>query len=199
MNVSGLVSEPRKVPNFDGRVTKVALGQNHSAFITNDGELYTFGSGKFGCLGLNDKDKSHAMPHKVEYFENKGLKIKDVALGLYHTLALTECGKVYSWGQGRRKMWFGLDYLFPPTGALGHGNSQHLSKPKRINAFDGMEITHISSGNSFATALNSDGELYVWGRGEYGTLGTGKNKQYKSPIKNDIFDEFKQTMDIMHC
>jgi len=109
---------------------------------------------------------------------------------------LTECGKVYSWGQGRRKLWFGLDYFFPPTGALGHGNSKHLSKPKRIKFFDEMNITNISSGNSFACALNDKHELYVWGRGEYGTLGTGKNKQYTSPVKNDLMTEFKEKMGI---
>lgn len=103
---------------------------------------------------------------------------------------------MYSFGQGRRKLWFGLDYFFPPTGALGHGNSNHQSKPKRIKAFDGMNITHISTGNSFACALNEEKDLFVWGRGEYGTLGTGKNNQHTAPIKNELMNEFKEKMGV---
>ena len=194
--LAGLVSEPTCISNFDGRIKKVKMGQNHSACITVDGELYTFGSGKYGSLGLDDGNKNHSLPHKVDYFEKKGLKVKDVALGLHHTIALTEDGQVYSWGQARRKMWFGFDYLFPPTGALGHNSSQHLSKPKKISCFEGQNVTHISSGNSFATALTNEKDLYIWGRGEYGTLGNGRNKQHKTPIKNDLIEEFKEKMDL---
>jgi len=59
----------------------VGLGQNHSAFITVDGNLYTFGSGKFGCLGLDDNDRNHLMPHRVEYFASQNLRVKEVVLG----------------------------------------------------------------------------------------------------------------------
>ena len=57
-------------------------------------------------------------------------------------------------------------------------------------------MTGISVGNSHACALNDKNELYVWGRGEYGTLGNGANKQFTAPVKNDLFDEFKEKMDI---
>jgi alpha-tubulin suppressor-like RCC1 family protein len=182
--MSGMVSAPTAVKGFDGKVTKAIFGQNHSAFITADGELYTFGSGKFGALGLDDKDKNHYLPQKVQYFEDKGLKVTDVALGLWHTIALTDDGQVYSFGQGRRKMWFGLDFLFPR-------NFFHSQKE-----FEGLNMTHISSGNSFATALCDTQDLYVWGRGEYGTLGNGRNKQYKSPVKNELITEFREKMGI---
>lgn len=72
----------------------------------------------------------------------------------------------------------------------------HRSKPTRIKEFEGLKMTHISSGNSFATALCDTQDLYVWGRGEYGTLGNGRNKQYKSPVKNELITEFREKMGI---
>jgi len=44
----------------------------------DDGNLYTFGSGGYGCLGQNEGDKNQVTP-----------KLVDVAIGENHTLALT--------------------------------------------------------------------------------------------------------------
>lgn len=55
--------------------------------------MYTFGSGNWGSLGHgNEKDVRFDSPKRVEYFHKKGEKIKEVSLGEYHTLALTENG-----------------------------------------------------------------------------------------------------------
>jgi alpha-tubulin suppressor-like RCC1 family protein len=48
------VNEPKLVEGFDGNVADFVMGPTHSALITTDGELYTFGSGKNGALGHNN-------------------------------------------------------------------------------------------------------------------------------------------------
>lgn len=51
-----------------------------------------------------------------------------------HTLALTESGSVYSWGDG--------DY-----GKLGHGNCATHKQPEKINGpFLGKNIVYINAG-----------------------------------------------------
>lgn len=46
-------------------IVKVAAGGAHSAAITVDGELYTWGKGRYGRLGHNDSD-DYPKPKRVE-------------------------------------------------------------------------------------------------------------------------------------
>jgi alpha-tubulin suppressor-like RCC1 family protein len=75
------------------------------------GELYTYGSGNWGVLGHGvEKDVRFDKPQLVEYFSKKGLKVLDIALGEYHSFALTEDGNVYTWGYAGKKGFFNWMY-----------------------------------------------------------------------------------------
>lgn len=37
----------------------------------------------------------------------------------------------------------------------------------------GKHVVHIACGSTYSAALTADGELYTWGRGNYGRLGHG--------------------------
>ena len=81
-----------------------------------DGLLYTFGSNRYGMLGIgSDSDKTRIEPQRVNYFAEKDIRIKKVCLGTFHSVALTEDGDVYTWGQGKRDMMFPFSLIFPST------------------------------------------------------------------------------------
>lgn len=47
-----------------------------------------------------------------------------------------------------------------------------------IAAFNGKQagkhVIHVACGSTYSAAITVDGELYTWGRGNYGRLGHGK-------------------------
>ena len=57
-------------------------------FTVEDGELYSWGHGGYGQLGHNDSDKNR--PILVQMSK----KVKQVACGSYHSVALTVDGEV---------------------------------------------------------------------------------------------------------
>ncbi|CAB9510580.1 Ultraviolet-B receptor UVR8 [Seminavis robusta] len=77
----------------------VAAGELHSAAVTVDGDVYTWGDGFCGQLGLGDKRPAVAPKH----VEQGGLEdecVLSVSCGSRHTLAVTEDGEIWSWGLG---------------------------------------------------------------------------------------------------
>jgi RCC1 and BTB domain-containing protein len=81
-----------------GRKVKwVSSGAQHSAVVTDEGELLVCGSylhGKLGIEGLTSVNISVFQPVTALH----GLKVKQVECGDYHTLCLLEDGVVYTWG-----------------------------------------------------------------------------------------------------
>jgi alpha-tubulin suppressor-like RCC1 family protein len=79
--------------------TCVSAGELHSAVVTSDGDLYVFGDGFCGQLGIGDK-RPQLLPVQVEKGGLEDEIVMSVSCGARHTLAITEDGDVYSFGLG---------------------------------------------------------------------------------------------------
>eukprot|EP01133_Synstelium_polycarpum_P003478 gene3478-3969_t len=140
------------------RVAMVAAGTNRSAFIGENGALYTWGRGDHGRLGHGDTLMQDE-PRVVLALQ--GHVVTSIASGGGHSLALTAAGAVFSWGRGE-------------CGQLGHGTPQAAQvTPKQVQALTGMRIQMVSSGGYHSLAVEADGTVYSWGRSDYGVLGGG--------------------------
>lgn len=175
---------PKRIESFDDlNVKKLVVGNRHSAVISEDGMLYTFGSGNWGVLGHGtEKDVSFQTPKHVEALAKANVKVKDFAAGEYHSIALGEDGSVWTWGYGGKKGMF--SWMFTQeVGALGHGDIAPYFMPKRVSFFaeNGLKVISIAAGNYHSVALCSDGNLYTWGVGLYGVLGNGSNSYALKP------------------
>lgn len=154
----------------------MALGEYHTAALTEDGSIYTWGYGgkatffnwmvtqEVGGLGHGDKTH-HFNPKKVEFFEKNGIKVKSVHAGLYHTIALTKDGDLYSWGRG-------------VYGVLGNASNKYELSPclnDEIQAIKsgGKQIEKVECADEYTGVLFDDGSLYVWGKNDRGQLGVG--------------------------
>ena len=85
---------------FDVRIVKVACGRDNSAFLTDEGFLFTMGSNKHGKLGLNlSYEECKGVSQPVLVTELSSSPVTDVSLGKRHSLAACHNQTVYSWGK----------------------------------------------------------------------------------------------------
>jgi hypothetical protein len=105
----------------------------------------------------------------VKGFNNE--RVVMISCGWKHSMALTECGHVYSWGSNE-------------FGQLGIGNTVNSNESKFVAVIDENKcdvfIEKISCGSEHSLLLSSDGFIYVLGRNKDGELGNQKQENISS-------------------
>ena len=74
--------------------TQIECGVNHTAAVTKEGVLLTWGYNVCGKLGHGDQ-KSSDTPTRVAKLD--GLVITHVSCGEYHMAALSDKGEAFTW------------------------------------------------------------------------------------------------------
>lgn len=95
----------------------------------------------------------------LEQQARRRAKSRDVARDL-KSARVKEVFDVYAWGDAS---W----------GQTGHGSQSGSDAPRVSGALLGKSIRSVSCGYDHSVALTSHGEVYVWGNGGCGRLGTG--------------------------
>ena len=129
-------------------VQEISCGSSHSAAVLATGELYTWGLGEYGRLGHGD-NQTQLKPKQVRSLS--GHHAIDVACGSRdaQTLALTNDGCVWSWGDG--------DF-----GKLGRGGSEGCSVPHVVERLKGLGVCKVLCGAQFSLALTKSGQVWTW-------------------------------------
>ena len=60
---------------------------------------------------------------------------------------------------------------------------QEILEPQKILFFEGKSILDICAGQYHSLALTDENELYAWGRGQYGRLGTNSQHHRSEPCR----------------
>jgi alpha-tubulin suppressor-like RCC1 family protein len=103
------------------------------------GELYTWGGGMYGKLG-HGNENGHSIPCLVDALI--GVKVRQIACGSRHTVALLENKDVYAWGDKE-------------NGVSGHGDSEgHQYVPRVIDELKDKQIKQISACGFHTAALS---------------------------------------------
>ncbi|XWS34946.1 hypothetical protein CRYUN_Cryun21dG0081000 [Craigia yunnanensis] len=215
---------PVKVSFFVNKhVEQIACGMRHSLVLLKDSsgnQLYGFGSGKHGQLGISiDRIKSVDAPQVTCGFED--VKIISISANGDHSAAVSADGQLYTWGRGfgANSNFLSPQHLPSPfqfskavlgwnhglvlsddgqvfmLGGSHHGvlsnpekvtPSKHLSDTgaaflERVPGLDGMKIVQIAAGAEHSAVVTEDGVIKTWGWGEHGQLGLGSTCDQSSP------------------
>jgi alpha-tubulin suppressor-like RCC1 family protein len=164
-------------------------GLHHVMALTNSRKLYIWGNNEFGQLGNGSRNTECNKPELNQYFIDKF--ITDISCGEYHTLALTNTGEVYSWGDNRR-------------GQVGDGRDDSFQlTPIKLYGFSDRKIAAISCGARHSVALSEKGRVFSWGYNFYGQLGIGNKTNSYSPrlvkIRNNNKNIFIKKVSCGQC
>lgn len=165
---AGGLSIPCKVKALPVPVDAVACGGFFTLALTEQGQLWSWGANSNYELGRGNKVGGW-QPKAIPSLEN--VRIVQIACGGYHSLALTEDGKVLSWGYGGH-------------GQLGHSSIQNQKVPTMIEALADERIVSVACGGSSSAAVTETGKLYMWGNTKDSQLGVpGLPEIQPSPIE----------------
>lgn len=85
---------PRLTHSLTGQIiTHVTCGSYHTAAVSRNGDLFTWGGGMYGKLG-HGNESGHSTPQRVETLA--GLVVVDIACGSRHTAVVTNKGCLYT-------------------------------------------------------------------------------------------------------
>jgi len=138
----------------------VALGNAHTLALDNDGNLWAWGLGGGGRLGLGPASPGNQnvphpviVPAAVDYWTS-------IAAGETYSLALDNDGNLWGWGVNN-------------DGQLGTGSTGAANNIPLAADVDGIEWTAITAGTGHSIAIDVDGHPWAWGNNATGQLAKG--------------------------
>ena len=161
---------PRRVALASEVLIHVSAGGAHNLAINTSGDLFSWGSGIMGELGLGD-GKSRLVPTIVRALS--GNRVVHASAGDSHSLAADEAGAAYSWGQSG-------------YGKLGHGMARFLESEdtgkryellpycllRRTEVFDGQRpsqltpqtrVVRVIAGSQHSVLITEKGDMLTFG------------------------------------
>lgn len=147
--------------------------------LTTTGKIFGWGCNDHAQLGLGHNNSPQTKPSLIETLSSH--KILSVACGIKHTIAITEEGKLFSWGWNE-------------YGQLGSGYEAYNHTPKIVPALSHDIVTQIACGYVHSMALVRKGNktfCFSWGSGKYGQLGHGNKVHQFTPKLIDMLKQEK--------
>lgn len=156
-------STPVQVQGLNS-VSVISASFDYTLALTREGTVYSWGGNSQGKLGIGNTT-NQATPQLVQGFDRK---IKEVSAGYFHSLAMTEDGKLMTWGSNSYAL-------------LGDGvTDRYSTKAIPVSYTEGLSIPYFSAGGFHNLVVSNEFNssyyvynVYAWGYNEAGQLGDG--------------------------
>ncbi|XP_036336674.1 probable E3 ubiquitin-protein ligase HERC4 [Rhagoletis pomonella] len=140
-------------------ITEISGGARHSLALSEWGQLYSWGHNDYGQLAQQDGLDVVPSPKMIKKLATQ--TVIQIASGYNHSLALTNCGALYSWGSN----------IYGQLGVSPPSELAHATSPRIVNSLLGIPIAFIACGGNHSFIISKSGAVFGWGRNNSGQLG----------------------------
>ncbi|XP_066241171.1 E3 ISG15--protein ligase HERC5 [Saccopteryx leptura] len=152
------------------KIHSVDQGAEHMLILSSDGKPYEY---------------NYSIEHERLQCVLQEKTIIQITCGDYHSLALSKGGELFAWGQNLH-------------GQLGLGKiPDDTTTPQIVQHLAGVPLAQISAGKAHSLALSMSGNLYSWGRNDFGQLGLGHTNNEVFPSLIEALDN--QEVEFLAC
>jgi alpha-tubulin suppressor-like RCC1 family protein len=170
--IGGQRTIPTKISGLEN-VTKVSCALSHCLVVTTQGDAYAFGANEHAQLGDGTSDSGRSQYAPIQLLGIFAIKrVVSVFAAAYHSLALTNDGTVYAWGDNTRGSC-GLNYT----------STQLVLVPKPVIGLENQIVVDITGGEYFSCALTKSGQVFCWGACESGQCGQADTSDKIVPVR----------------
>jgi alpha-tubulin suppressor-like RCC1 family protein len=166
------------------KASHFCAGMKVSYALSCDGSLvYSWGEGSYGELGLGLCKTRVQEPTPVKHKSS----FNSISCGEHHCVVLDITGNAYSWGQNFDRQ---LGLYSNDSSKFKSPNymvEEVMFVPSLLPFSLRHPIKKVSCGARFTVAIGMNGDLWSWGAGDCGQLGTGICTKKEAPSKVLIY------------
>ncbi|XP_032310272.1 probable E3 ubiquitin-protein ligase HERC4 isoform X2 [Drosophila ananassae] len=158
---------------LDYVVVQIACGSRHSMALSEWGQVLSWGDNDCGQLGQATDQDIVQLPKIVRQLVSK--TVVQIACGNNHSLALTSCGELYSWGSN----------IYGQLGVNTPKEVTHSNQPVRLTTLLGIPVAAIACGGNHSFIISKSSAVFGWGRNNCGQLGLNDetSRSYPTQLK----------------
>lgn len=168
----------------------------------DDQNIVVWGCGEEGQLGIANLEKykyqKHCLPNTRDALHTKTVRVltpqvlpmlskqfvRQVACGYSHSGALTEDGRVYTWGADAGGLETGfpmLGYGIPAEFTQANKSVTQSHTPQIVKSLESKFVMSLQCGGFHTACVDDAGEIFTWGLNDRGQLGHGDNLSRSQP------------------
>uniref|UniRef100_A0A8C9HTV1 Serine/threonine-protein kinase Nek9 n=1 Tax=Piliocolobus tephrosceles TaxID=591936 RepID=A0A8C9HTV1_9PRIM len=170
--------QPKHVEKLQGKaIHQVSCGDDFTVCVTDEGQLYAFGSDYYGCMGVDKVAGPEVLePMQLNFFLSN--PVEQVSCGDNHVVVLTRNKEVYSWGCGE-------------YGRLGLDSEEDYYTPQKVDVPKALIIVAVQCGYDGTFLLTQSGKVLACGLNEFNKLGL--NQCMSGIINHEAYHEVPYT------
>lgn len=155
---------------FNHQVQNVVCGSYHALLLLNNGDVYSWGNGSFGRLGLGTTC-NYDYPMKINTVSN----VKYITAGFAYSGCISD--QLYMWGATENGR-LGIGCEIDGEDVLG----QDINIPTPVHC-QNVRFEKVVCGSTHTCAISTKKQLYTWGNWKYCGIPITNHCDIFSPVK----------------